>query len=63
MAMYSKLVKCQFGYHTPINRICKGRELEERMYDTKFGKICINCYRLLDGNYIDAKKASAMINA
>ena len=43
-----ELEKCSFGYHTPVNRICKNRDLPSRMYDTKFGKVCINCHRVLE---------------
>ena len=44
--MYSnKFIKCQFGWHAP--GYCKVVDLEERMYDSFLGKVCVNCDRVL----------------
>ena len=57
MGMYSELVKCEFRYHTPDNRWCKNREVKDRMYNTKYGVICVNCYKILETKGKKAKQA------
>ena len=44
--MYShKMIKCEFGFHAP--GYCKVIDFEERMYDSKIGKVCCNCDRIM----------------
>lgn len=49
MNFYSqKFIRCEYNYNTPTNRHCLYQDFESQMIDTKYGKVCWPCHRIIE---------------